>query len=95
METYFATLWTDTPYVHVSPYAAQLDKRQLKCVNFDVLIYDATNKILFVGQMEKIGLFDTKFIDNYGNTPNKRWATVVELFAKHYNREMRRIKREG
>ena len=45
--------------------------------------------------MEKSGVFEPKFIDDYDNTPDKRWTTVVELFAKHYNREMRRIKQEG
>ena len=45
--------------------------------------------------MNKSGLFKPKFIDNYDDTPDKRWTTVVELFAKQYDRKMRRIKREG
>ena len=49
METYFAAPWIDTPVSHASSYAVQLDERQLECVNFDVLISDATKTILFVG----------------------------------------------
>ena len=95
VETYFAAPWTDTPNAHTSKYAAQLNERQLKCVDFNVLISDATKTILFVGQMDKSGPFEPKFIDNYDDTPEKRWTTVVELSSKQYDREMRRIKREG
>ena len=95
METYFAAPWTDTPNAHASTYAAQINKRQLECVDFDVFISNATKTILFVGQMDKSGIFEPKFIDDYGDTPDKRWTTVVELFAKQYNRKMWRIKREG
>ena len=94
METYFAAPWTDTPDAHASTYAAQLNERQLECVDFDVFISDATKTILFVGQMDKIRLSEPKFIDNYENTPDKQWTMVVKLFAKKYDREMRRIKRE-
>ena len=45
--------------------------------------------------MDKSGLFEPRFIDNYDDTPEKQWMTVVELFAKQYDRKMRRIKREG
>ena len=83
METYFASLWTDTPDTHTFTYAVQLDKRQLECVDFDVLISDATKTILFVVQMDKSGLFKSKFIGDYENTLNKRWTTVVDLFAKN------------
>ena len=82
METYFAALWTENPDTHALTYAAQLDKRQLECVDFNVLISDATKTILFVVQMDKSGLFEPKFIDDYDDTPKKRWTTVVELFAK-------------
>ena len=95
METYFAALWTDTPDAHTLTYAAQLDECHLKCVDFNVLISDATKKILFVGQMDKSGIFEPKFIDDYDDTSDKRWRTVVELFSKQYDRKMRRIKREG
>ena len=44
--------------------------------------------------MDKSRLFDPKFINDYDDTPDKRWTTVVELFAKQYDHEMRRIKRE-
>ena len=93
METYFAALWTDTPDAHASTYTAQLDERQLEYVDFDVLISNATKTILFVGQMDKSGLFEPKFINDYDNTPDKRWTTVVDLFAKQYDSKMRRIKR--
>ena len=55
METYFAALWTDTPYVHVSPYAAQLDKRQLKCVDFDVLISAPQTKSFSLARWKRAG----------------------------------------
>ena len=45
--------------------------------------------------MEKSWLFEPKFINNYDDTIDKRWTTVVELFSKQYDREMRRIKRGG
>ena len=51
METYFAASWTENPDTHALTYAAQLDKRQLECVDFNVFISDATKTILFVGQM--------------------------------------------
>ena len=46
METYFAAPWMDTSNAHTSTYATQLDRRQLKCVNFDVFISDATKIII-------------------------------------------------
>ena len=45
--------------------------------------------------MDKSGLLEPKFIDDYDDTPDKRWTTVVKLFVKQYDREMRRIKQEG
>ena len=51
MREYFHAPWTDTPYAHTSTYAAQLDERQLECVDFEVDISDAAKKIFFVGQM--------------------------------------------
>ena len=33
--------------------------------------------------MDKSGLFKSKFIGDYENTPDKRWTTVVDLFAKN------------
>ena len=84
----------DTPNAHALMYAAQLGERKLECVDFDVFISDATKTIIFVGQMENSGLFEPKFINDYNDTPNKRWTTVVELFAKQYDREMCCIKRE-
>ena len=82
MEIYFAALWTDTPDAHTSMYAAQLDERKLEFVDFDVLISDATKTILFVDQVDKSGLFEPKFINDYNNTPNKRRKMAVEIFAK-------------
>ena len=95
MEAYFAAPWTDTPNAHASTYAVHLDERQLECVNFNVLISDAKKIILFVSQMDKSGIFEPKFINDYDDTINKRWTAVVELFSKQYDREMRHIKREG
>ena len=95
METYFASTWTDTPYTHALTYAAQLNECHLEFVDFDVIISNATKTVLFVGQMEKSGLFEPKFIKDYDDTLDKRWTTVVKLFAKQYDREIRRIKREG
>ena len=45
--------------------------------------------------MDKSGLFEPKFIGNYYDTPDKQWMTVVKLFAKQYDRKIRRIKRKG
>ena len=44
MREYFHAPWTDTPYAHTSTYAAQLDERQLECVDFEVDISDAAKK---------------------------------------------------
>ena len=71
METYFSALWIDSPDAHASMYATQLNKRQLECVDFDVFISDVTKIILFVGHMDKRGLFKPKFIDDYDDTFNK------------------------
>ena len=45
--------------------------------------------------MDKSELFEPKFINDYDDTPDKRGTTVIELFAKKYDRETCRIKREG
>ena len=45
--------------------------------------------------MDKSGLFKPKFIDDYNDTINKRWTTVIKLFSKQYDHEIRRIKMEG
>ena len=71
MMEYFHTPWTETPDAHTSTYAAQLDKRQLECVDFDVVILDAAKTMHFVGQMEKSGLFEPKFIDDYDDEIDK------------------------
>ena len=92
---YFHAPWTDTPDAHASMYAAQLDERQLKCVNFEVVILDAAKTIFFVSQMDKSGLFESKFIGNYDDEANKLLTTTGTIFVKQYNREMRRIKREA
>ena len=93
MATYFSDPWTDTPNTHTSTYAALLDRRQLEYVDFDIFISDAKKTILFIGHMDKCRILEPKFIDNYDDTPDKRWTTVVELFAKQYDSKMRRIKR--
>ena len=67
MKEYFHAPWTDPPNAHASTYAAQLDKRQLKYVDFKVAISDAAKTIFFIGQMDKSGLSDSKFIDDYNN----------------------------
>ena len=92
---YFHAPWTDTPNVYASTYAAQLDDRQLECVDFEVVISDAAKTIFFVGQMEKSGLFDSKFIDDYDDEADKSWITTGTIFVKKYDREMRRIKWEA
>ena len=53
MMEYFHATWTETPDDHASTYAAQLDKRQIECVNFDVVILDAAKTMHFVGHMKK------------------------------------------
>ena len=73
----------------------QLDERQLKCVDFKVVILGAAKKIFFVSQMKKSGLFDSKFIDNYKNKADMLWTTTGTIFVKQYDRKMRRIKREA
>ena len=72
----------------------QLGERQLECVDFEVVISDAAKTIFFVGQMEKIGLFESKFIDNYDNEAEKSCTTTSTIFVKQYDREMRRIKQK-
>ena len=49
MKEYFHAPWTNTLNAHTSTYAAQLNKRQLECVNFKVVISDAAKIIFFVG----------------------------------------------
>ena len=52
-------------------YAVKIDERQLECVDFEMVISDAAKTIFFVGQMEKSGLFESKFIDDYDNEAKK------------------------
>ena len=52
MMEYFHTPWIENPDAHASTYAAQLDERQLECVDFDVVISDAAKTMHFVDQME-------------------------------------------
>ena len=85
MKEYFHAPWTDTPDTHASMDAAQLDKRQLKCVDFEVVILDATKTIFFVSQMEKSGLFESNFIDDYDDEADKSWTTTVTIFVKQYD----------
>ena len=61
-------------------------------VDFEVVISDAAETIFFVGQMEKSGLFGSKFIDNYDDEDDKSWTTAGTIFVKQYDREMRSIK---
>ena len=49
MRECFHAPWIDTPDAHTSTYAAQLDERQLECVDFEVVISVATKTIFFVG----------------------------------------------
>ena len=60
-----------------------------------MVISDAAKTIFFVGQMEKSGLFEYKFINNYGNKADKLWTTTGTIFVKQYDREIRSIKREA
>ena len=59
------------PDAHASTYVAQINKRQLKCVDFNVFISDS-KKVLFVVQMDKIRLFQTKLINDYDDTLEKQ-----------------------
>ena len=92
---YFHAPWTETPDAHASTYAAQLDERQLECVDFDVVISDAAKTMHFVGQMEKSGLFESKFIDDYDDKVDKSWATTTNSFVKQYDCRTRRVRREA
>ena len=83
------------PIPHASTYAAQLDKRQLECVDFDVEISDAAKTMHYVGQMEKSGLFEPKFIDDYDDEVDKSWATTTNRFVKQYDRKTRHVRREA
>ena len=94
MRDYFHAPWTDTPDAHASTYAVQLNKRQIKCIDFKVVISDAVKTIFFVGQMEKSGLFESKFTNDYDDEAGKSWNTTGTIFVKKYDCEMRRIKRE-
>ena len=93
MMEYFHAPWTETPDDHASTYAAQLDERQLECVDFDVEIPEAAKTMHYVGQMEKSGLFEPKFIDDYNDEVDKSWATTTNRFVKQYDRETRRVRR--
>ena len=86
MKEYFHAPWTDTPNAQTLTYAAQLDGRQLECVNFEVVILDAAKTIFFVDQMEKNGLFESKLINDYDNEADKLWTTTGTIFVKQYDR---------
>ena len=45
--------------------------------------------------MEKSGLFESKFINNYDDEADKSWTTTGTIFGKQYDREMRCIKWEA
>ena len=45
--------------------------------------------------MEKSGLFETKFIDDYADEVEEYWATTTNRFVKQYDREIRHVRREA
>ena len=60
-----------------------------------MVISDEEKTIFFVGQIEKSGLFESKFIDNYDDEAEKSWTATGTIFVRKYDRDMRRIKREA
>ena len=58
-------------------------------------IPEAAKTMHYVGLMEKSGLFEPKFIDDYDDEVEKSWATTTNRFVKQYDCETRRVRREA
>ena len=64
-------------------------------MDVDVEISDAAKTMHYVGQMEKSGIFEPKFIDDYDDEVDKSWATTTNRFVKQYDRKTRGVRREA
>ena len=82
MRTYFESPWSNTPNVHVKKIATQLDKRQLKCADFTVMISNVNKTVFFVRQMDLSGLYENEFLKDYDKSNNHSWEKTVEVFTK-------------
>ena len=60
----FLEPWSDTPDAHITIFARQVDRCQVKCKNHGVTVIKADKVDHFVAQMYACGLFEATFFDD-------------------------------
>ena len=64
IKAHFLVPWSDTPGVHVTTFARQLERRQVECKDHGVTVTKADKMDHFLSQMYAYNLFEVKFLDN-------------------------------
>ena len=91
MKTHFLTPWSDTPEAHITTFARQLDRRQVKCEDHGVTITNDDKVDHFVAQMYACGLFDSKLLNDWEETADKLWGATHPHFTPQFDKERRNL----
>ena len=65
IKAHFHTPWSNTPNSHITTFARQLDRHQIKCSNDGVTITDNDKVVYFIQEMYVCGLFKARFLDDW------------------------------
>ena len=95
IKAHFLAPWSDTPEGHVTAFALQLDRRQVKCKDHGDTFTDDDKVDRFVAQMYACSLSEAKFLDNWEETANKLWRATQPHFPRKFKKERRKLKCEN
>ena len=91
IKSHFLFPWSDTPEAHVTAFARQLDRRQVKCKDHGVTITNDDKVDQFVAQIYACGLSGAKFMDEWEETADNSWESTHPHFTRHLNKERRKL----
>ena len=67
---------SETPNTHITTFAQQLDRRQVKCAKNQVTISDSDKVDHFVAQMYLCEIFESKFLNDWEEALDKTWSNA-------------------
>ena len=89
IKAHFLKPWSDTPDTHITTFANQLDRHQVKYEDHGVTVTNAKKMGHFVAQMYTYDLFEAKCLDNWKESDDKSWGVTQPHFTKQYAKESR------
>ena len=94
IKAHFHALWSDTPNSHITTFARQIDRRQIECSNHGFTITDDDKFVHFIQKMYVCGLFEARFLDDWGKKTTKTWKVTLPLLTTKLNKERRTLEHQ-